>query len=1164
MKIALIGDLHARGKDLDRIAGALASAVRIARDKGCNRIIQAGDVFDRYNVSDRSASVGSVYRAVIDAFDGFSIQTDIVPGNHDQAGAGQKDALEPLPDVEIHRRAEFDVLHDGTAVFYLPWGCNPDNPFSDDSMSIEETVTWRNAKRRLIVAHCEIAGSLTNTDRMMTGHGFTLDKEWIRSLNPDVVALGHIHLRQDMGLGSVWGGYLGSLVQTGFGEGLNYEPGKDRGHQPQGFVIWDTDTNEIEWIDLDVPKYWTIPSEWYPEIKAQIPAGDLIRIIGDIPPSEMPENVEFQKRVQVVPKRSRVEGATADRTPAELLNLWMDEQKVTADRQSVQDGLKTIEGDVTLPGSAIGSLERIDWIRLQNIATHRNTDVDLSGLSGLIGVSGSNGTGKTYVMESLYAALYGEFPSRPGTLADRFTRGLTGDGFVEVGFDSHGCPCVSTRDIHKTAKTGSVSAQLSIDGTEKAGPKVADVTQACTNLVGDPELLLASIYSVQGQAGNLIDASPAQRKELMAKLLGTDRFLVLGEAAKKRGESDEREAGYLERDIEGLKLKLEGREQTGEEYQLSSGQAFALGQKEQESQAVLDELTKRLNVLEGVAADRTRAEADVRRIQMEISGLKHHKNTIETEIQTIKNRLAKRPELEQTASERGDYERKIEDARAEAERFRTEKLQLESRLNELRSEYREITQEWERKRDSKLSALREAVMEAEARFNRFDYVFQRRKLELEGKKLTLEQKAKLLESGDFTADVCKVCVFTKDAFEAKTELQEVSEELGQLKPSADWNDAQATMVIARGEVAQFHPSTPPVYTARLEANKAAGMETRRQLDAMVFPNPIVTQEAVDYLRDVITPAEKELARLEEIEPQIHQKESELSSIADQVEDAQNRLQEAEQRVQAAENPSIQIAQVKIDHGQAKGALELIRKDLAHTQQEIGRLNERLAEYERTEAWIQDKTCKLETIRNRCERWTVLTKAFSRDGIPQLIVDSAIPRLQEITNELLSEFDNRWGIRMDTQFVTKSGTIQERFDIRVIDGTGEDDISAFSGGEKHLLRTIVRVALAMLQAERSGKALKVFIFDEAFDSLDSENARRLLAVFRHLEDLFNQVFIISHSDELLAEIKNRINISKTNDVAQVTVIGQPLYKAVPDDRTTNLCNPVKAAPGGLFE
>jgi hypothetical protein len=43
-------------------------------------------------------------------------------------------------------------------------------------------------------------------------------------------------------------------------------------------------------------------------------------------------------------------------------------------------------------------------------------------------------------------------------------------------------------------------------------------TLALRHLVGDPELLLASIYSVQGQAGNLIDASPAQRAAAQARV----------------------------------------------------------------------------------------------------------------------------------------------------------------------------------------------------------------------------------------------------------------------------------------------------------------------------------------------------------------------------------------------------------------------------------------------------------------------------------------------------------------------------------------------------------------------------------------------------------------------------------------------------------------------
>ena len=230
-------------------------------------------------------------------------------------------------------------------------------------------------------------------------------------------------------------------------------------------------------------------------------------------------------------------------------------------------------------------------------------------------------------------------------------------------------------------------------------------------------------------------------------------------------------------------------------------------------------------------------------------------------------------------------------------------------------------------------------------------------------------------------------------------------------------------------------------------------------------------------------------------------------------------------------------------------------NLSRTQQEIGRLQERLNEYDRIDAAIMRKDRDTgntpEPLRDdgqSSRRPSPATVSRSSSSIQPSLACRRSP------TTCCREFDHRWGIRMDTQFTTKSGTIQERFDIRVIDGTGEDDISAFSGGEKHLLRTIVRVALAMLQAERSGKALKVFIFDEAFDSLDYENARRLLAVFRHLEDLFNQVFIISHSDELLAEIPNRIHVSN-----RMISPRSPSMVAVSKSETTRNHNRTRAGP-----
>lgn len=1126
MRIAIIGDIHIRGLDIDRKADALSEAVNGARQRGCEKIIQVGDVFEFSNIADRSASVGSVFDVVRNSA-GAGI-TALV-GNHDEAGASQMDALVLMESWTTYRDKPAIEIYDDLAIYYVPWR-------SDPNMTKEDSIKWFDASKRLLVSHCEISGAMTNASYIMRGKTFALSRDWVLSLSADVVALGHIHLRQDLKLGKVWGGYVGSLVQIKRDEGLSYVPGRERDHQPQGYMIWDSDKNTVEFVDVKAPRFWTIPSEWYANVKNHIDPIDDVLVVGDKKPIDLPDGVEFIPRVNVKQKRIRVEGATSDKTPAELLDLWLDSTNTMIDKDEIHNALRVIEGDVRMPGSAIGSLDKINRIKLQNIGTHTDIDLDLSNMEGLIGISGKSGSGKTFILESPYAAMFGEYPSYRGTLTDQMTLDVIGDGLISVDFESGGLPCTAERHLRKTERTGKTDAYLYVDGEEKAGPKILSVNDACKEMVGDPELLLASVYSVQKQTGNIVDAEPTKRKAIMSKLLGADRFLVLGDAAKKRGELDKKEISQLEGSVESLKLRLGGKDDVlNEKFEIEQH----VSEAERALKEYMEELTdatKRLSVLEGVQLDKTRADQDVERIEKELNQIVNRTDAVHKEIEDYKERISQRHEFELIASEKADCQHNINRERETAEAFRIKQLKLESTLRELGSKRKEISQELLREHEKQRSDLHKAMVENDQKHMRLESDYLRKKREMESRKGVLKQKADLLKTGDFSADICKTCVFTKDAFAAQDELVELFSIIEELKPSQELVDAKALAEKSRKQYESFKPEIPIEYKELFEENDVEYMVAKKQLDALIPPDSEVLTNLVTYLRSTIEPAEKELVKIDSLKPLIESLEDEIDRLGDQKKDAQERLSDARQRSLSATDNSESIIEAKLAVEAAQRYSDDSRNQLMNFRERLGAISESLAEHDRVEQSLMAKTDRLNELKKRNDRWSILEKAFSSDGVPLLITDTAIPRLQDIANELLVEYQNRWGLSMDTIKETKSGTVQDRLEIRVIDPTGERDVSKYSGGEKHIFRVIIRVALALLQAERSGRSSRVFIFDEAFDGTDDEFSRMLINVFRHLESHFTQVFIVSHKDTLLSDMPIQIQVDKVNNASIYTIIG----------------------------
>jgi DNA repair exonuclease SbcCD ATPase subunit len=53
-------------------------------------------------------------------------------------------------------------------------------------------------------------------------------------------------------------------------------------------------------------------------------------------------------------------------------------------------------------------------------------------------------------------------------------------------------------------------------------------------------------------------------------------------------------------------------------------------------------------------------------------------------------------------------------------------------------------------------------------------------------------------------------------------------------------------------------------------------------------------------------------------------------------------------------------------------------------------------------------------------------------------------------------------------------------------------------------------------------------DEAFDSLDKNNALRLLKILYNLSNRFNQIFIVSHFTDVLYNLTNCIKLEKISN------------------------------------
>ena len=160
----------------------------------------------------------------------------------------------------------------------------------------------------------------------------------------------------------------------------------------------------------------------------------------------------------------------------------------------------------------------------------------------------------------------------------------------------------------------------------------------------------------------------------------------------------------------------------------------------------------------------------------------------------------------------------------------------------------------------------------------------------------------------------------------------------------------------------------------------------------------------------------------------------------------------------------------------------------------------------------------------------LAVAFGKNGIQALIIEAAIPQLQDDANELLGRLtDNRMHLKLQLQEGRRErrmGLPSEELDIKVSDELGTRSYDTFSGGEAFRINFALRIALSKLLARRSGAPLPILFIDEGFGSQDSAGQERLTEAIQSIQSDFEKIIVITHVEQVKESFPLRIEVTKT--------------------------------------
>lgn len=295
-----------------------------------------------------------------------------------------------------------------------------------------------------------------------------------------------------------------------------------------------------------------------------------------------------------------------------------------------------------------------------------------------------------------------------------------------------------------------------------------------------------------------------------------------------------------------------------------------------------------------------------------------------------------------------------------------------------------------------------------------------------------------------------------------------------------------------------------------------------QLRADIVPLNIYEDENQKLQKSInaITPVKEQISSLKidllKLEKSIQEGQEEIKYIND----FENKLKELQDI----------FAQYSLEKN-------IINKEENEVRAEIYRNKEKLDNISLLKKEIEDSQEKYDFLDKEISLYKDLTEAFGKNGIQSIIIENAIPEIENYANQILTQMtEGRMNIKFSTIKTNKSNdNLRETLDIYISDELGTRNYEMYSGGEAFRVNFAIRLALSKMLAKRAGTKLKTLVIDEGFGTQDSKGISRLIESIKAIERDFEKILIITHINDLKEAFPVRIEVFKTIHGSEIRLV-----------------------------
>jgi exonuclease SbcC len=286
--------------------------------------------------------------------------------------------------------------------------------------------------------------------------------------------------------------------------------------------------------------------------------------------------------------------------------------------------------------------------------------------------------------------------------------------------------------------------------------------------------------------------------------------------------------------------------------------------------------------------------------------------------------------------------------------------------------------------------------------------------------------------------------------------------------------------------------------------------------------------------------EQERAQLVATRERLAAERETLGHLVARLDSLQQLLASDETQWQALKGDSARLAPVNQQATEQQRKVNELQGRVGVLNRQLGAARQWVEHAKNMEAQLVVKQQSLKECLAERALYEELRVAFGKKGVQAMLIEAAIPEIEEEANALLRQMtDGRMSVRFETQREKVSvkkdeaATI-ETLDLVISDELGPRGYELYSGGEAFRVNFAVRIALSKLLARRAGARLQTLVIDEGFGTQDTQGRERLVEAINTVRDQFEKILVITHIDELKEMFPVRIDIVKTGGASSIFV------------------------------